>query len=106
MSDKSLIHQQLILEKYNSLMGQFCWDKAKELVEKERDSHTSQRGGHHHTSSIVSSMQTALSQLAQADKNYMSLNFLAPKGFLRKEVFVFFALLLASSHVILLIINS
>ncbi|CAG2104046.1 unnamed protein product [Medioppia subpectinata] len=60
----------------------FLWDKAKEVVEKERDSQRLQQN----QSSIMCSMMTALAQMSVADKNYIHLHFLAPKGFLRKDV--------------------
>ena len=85
MSDQSLFSsQQTILEQYFKHLSCFMWEKAKELVEKERDCQRHQ----HNQSSILSSMMTALAQLALADKNYINLNFLAPKGFLRKDVLV------------------
>ncbi|CAG2167433.1 unnamed protein product [Oppiella nova] len=74
--------QETILEQYFTLNAVFLWDKAKEMVEKERDSHRHQQN----QSSIMSSMMTALAQLSLADKNYIHLHFLAPKGFLRKDV--------------------
>lgn len=77
--------QQLILEQYFKMMASFLWEKAKELVEKERDCQRHQQN----QSSILSSMMTGLAQLSLADKNYHNLHFLAPKGFLRKDVFVF-----------------
>ena len=77
-------NQQMILEQYFRFLASFVWEKAKELVEKERDCQRHQQN----QSSILSSMMTGLAQLSLADKNYNNLHFLAPKGFLRKDVFV------------------
>jgi hypothetical protein len=88
MNENELLsHEQSILEQYFQFIALFLWDKAKELVEKERDC---QRSQHQNQSSILSSMMTALAQLSLADKNYINLNFLAPKGFLRKDVLVLY----------------
>lgn len=83
MGDQNLLSgQENLMEQYFKYLSSFMWDKAKELVEKERDC----QRHHHNQSSILSSMMTALAQLALADKNYVNLHFLAPKGFLRKDV--------------------
>ena len=86
MDDKDLVLNRIqsLIENYSFTMSQFSWDKAKDMVEKERDILSNKNS--FQISYLVSSMLTALAQLSLAEKNYLSLNFLAPKGFLRKDV--------------------
>lgn len=86
MDDKDLVLNRIqsLIENYSFTMSQFSWDKAKDMVEKERDILSNKNS--FQISYMVSSMLTALAQLSLAEKNYLSLNFLAPKGFLRKDV--------------------
>ena len=86
MDDKDLVFNRIqsLIENYSFTMSQFNWDKAKDMVEKERDILSNKNS--FQISYLVSSMLTALAQLSLAEKNYLSLNFLAPKGFLRKDV--------------------
>ncbi|XP_013779618.1 KICSTOR complex protein C12orf66 homolog isoform X2 [Limulus polyphemus] len=76
-----LMKEQAVLESYFHSLACFAYDKAKETVERERDvAHKA-----HQTTWILNSMLTALSQFAAIEKNYTSLLFLVPKGFLRKD---------------------
>lgn len=75
-----LAKEQKVLELYFSSLGHFNYDKAKETVEKERDA-LCKTGANY----LFSSVLTALSQMAVAEKLYMSLQYLAPKSFLRKD---------------------
>lgn len=86
MDDKDLVFNRIqsLIQNYSFTMSQFNWDKAKDMVEKERDILSNKNS--FQISYLVSSMLTALAQLSLAEKNYLSLNFLAPKGFLRKDV--------------------
>lgn len=79
--DEFLQKEQKILEGYFSCLGHFNHDRAKEIAEKERD--TMCKAGVNY---LFSSVLTALSQLAVAEKLYMSLQYLVPKSFLRKDV--------------------
>lgn len=78
--DDFLVKEQRVLELYFSNIGHFNYDKAKEIVEKERDG-LCKTGANY----LFSSVLTALSQMALAEKLYMSLQYLAPKSFLRKD---------------------
>lgn len=78
--DDFLAKEQKVLELYFSSLGHFNYDKAKEIVEKERDA-LFKTGANY----LFSSVLTALSQMAVAEKLYMSLQYLAPKSFLRKD---------------------
>lgn len=75
----SMSREQGFLEAFFLSISQFGHEKAKELAEKEREAIKTQIG------SVWNSMLTLLAQLAIAEKSYMTLNFLASKGFLRKD---------------------
>lgn len=81
MADLSamICREQAFLETFFLSLSQFSFDKAKEMAEKEREFVKHQVG------SVFHSMLACLSQLAVAEKAYMSLSFLASKGFLRKD---------------------
>lgn len=80
-SEEFLAKEQRVLEAYFMSLGHFYYDKAKEIAEKERDGLV--KAGIN--TSLFSSALTALSQLAVAEKLYMSLQYLVPKSFLRKD---------------------
>lgn len=67
----------------------FGFERAKEIADKEKEQALK---GHMHGSNCASSgftwviLTTATAQLALTEKGYMNLAFLAPKGFLRKDV--------------------
>ncbi|KAK3576014.1 hypothetical protein CHS0354_014856 [Potamilus streckersoni] len=73
------VKQEEILEHFFSLLSQFAFDKAKELVEKERDAHKATFG------SYWALMVHCLIQFASAEKSYMSLTFLEQKWFARSK---------------------
>ncbi|XP_071538385.1 KICSTOR subunit 2-like isoform X2 [Panulirus ornatus] len=72
-------HEEIILQGLLAHFSTFCYDKAKELAEKERD--MSRCNG----SALWQSLLNCVGQMAVAEKLYMNLSFLTPKGFLRKE---------------------
>ncbi|XP_064480136.1 KICSTOR subunit 2-like [Ornithodoros turicata] len=76
--DEFFAYERGVLEAYFSALGRFNFDKAKEIVEKERD--VTVKSLH-----LFSCVLTALSQLAVAEKLYMSLQYVVPKSFLRKD---------------------
>jgi len=86
----------LTLDKFWGEVSIFSFEKAKEIADKEKERalkthvQTSQgsptpssNGGGGFTWVILT---TALAQLAFTEKAYVNLVFLAPKGFLRKDV--------------------
>ncbi|XP_071955184.1 KICSTOR subunit 2-like [Antedon mediterranea] len=74
------VPEQSILEVYFVALGQYNYDRAKELVEKEREVVRSQSN-----SSTWVSMLSMLSRLAVAEKNYASLTYLNPKWLFGKK---------------------
>jgi len=70
--------EEQFLSSYFNSLAQSSFDKAKELVDKDRDNGKNQNGIWHY-------LMGTLSQLAVTEKSYMSLLFLVPKSFLRKE---------------------
>ncbi|XP_013389810.1 KICSTOR complex protein C12orf66 homolog [Lingula anatina] len=71
--------EQAFLETFFQCLSQFAFDKAKELSEKERDSHDAAFG------SSWGLLLNSLGHLAFSEKMYMSLMFLGQKWFGRKD---------------------
>ncbi|XP_046350661.1 KICSTOR subunit 2-like isoform X1 [Haliotis rufescens] len=67
--------EETLLENYFLLLSQFAFDKAKELSEKDKDVHKLS------TAASWGTIIQCLSQLAAAEKMYMSLTFLGQKRF-------------------------
>ncbi|RWS10771.1 hypothetical protein B4U79_12858 [Dinothrombium tinctorium] len=82
METSAILNAQSILDSYFAFLGNHNYEKAKEVSEKERDKLMAKG---QQTSAVLSSLLTACSQMAVGEKNYMCSNFLAPKGFLRKD---------------------
>lgn len=81
-SEEDLVSkQQIVLETFFTFIGRFSFDKAKEFIDKERDG----ANKNHQGTPFFSTVLMAFSQLAVAEKNYSTLIFLGPKGFLRKD---------------------
>ncbi|CAL1537513.1 unnamed protein product [Lymnaea stagnalis] len=71
----SLPHEESILEHYFTLLSQASFDKAKELVDTEKDGHKFSNAA------SWGEILQCLSQLATAEKNYSNLVFLGQKRF-------------------------
>lgn len=67
------------LQQYFLLLSQFAFDKAKDLIEKEREAHKASFG------SSWALMVHTLTQFALAEKSYMGLGFLEQKWFGRSK---------------------
>ncbi|GAB6028299.1 hypothetical protein CHUAL_014087 [Chamberlinius hualienensis] len=74
-----MLREQAFLQTYFSTLAQFNFDKAKELADKERDGSRTGIGSNWHL------LLGALSNLALAEKNYMSFGFYTTKSFLRNN---------------------
>lgn len=79
MTMSEIPKEQRFLETYFLALAQFSYDKARDLADKERD------GCKNQITAPYNIMLNSLSQFAVAEKSYMYLLFLAPKGFLRKD---------------------
>ncbi|XP_023236832.1 KICSTOR complex protein C12orf66-like isoform X2 [Centruroides sculpturatus] len=79
--DDLIIKEHTTLETFFQFLGQFAFDKAKDLIEKEKESIQKC----HQANTIYLNLLSTLAQLAIAEKSYASLLFLVPKGFLRKD---------------------
>ncbi|XP_064652423.1 KICSTOR subunit 2-like isoform X2 [Lineus longissimus] len=73
--------EQALLESFFSCLSQFAYDKAKELMEKERDGHKATFG------SSWGLLMHSMANMAMNEKTYTSLVYLSPKWFGRKDVF-------------------
>jgi len=77
------------VDRFWAEIGIFSFEKAKEIAEKEKERalkthvQTNQGSSSGFTWVILT---TAMGQIAFAEKAYVNLVFLAPKGFLRKDV--------------------
>lgn len=80
-TDDLMMKEHATLETFFQHLGQFAFDKAKDLIEKEKE--TIQKC--HQATTIYVNLLSTLAQLAMAEKSYQSLLFLLPKGFLRKD---------------------
>ena len=74
------------LEIFFSYHSNFLWNKAKEYIERSRDSFKALQSAH--STSVVVLFMNTLSQLTQIDKNYLSLQFFSTKVFHRKDSYV------------------
>lgn len=80
----------LLSDRFWAEMSVFTFERAKEIADKEKEQALK---SHMHGNNYCASsgftwviLTTAMAQLALAEKSYMNLAFLAPKGFLRKDV--------------------
>jgi len=75
------------LDNFWNELSIFSFERAKEMADKEKETALKTQSSHLGSSGfnwVI--LSTALSQLAFAEKAYTNLSFLAPKGFLRKDV--------------------
>ncbi|XP_074656671.1 KICSTOR subunit 2-like [Tubulanus polymorphus] len=78
-ADNTICVEQSVLEEFFNLISCFMYDKAKDKVERERDSHKANFG------SSWGVMLNSLSHFSLAEKMYTSLVYLGLKWFGRKE---------------------